>query len=150
MIVQDRISSFEAGSRQRSQSPAKARMGEPSAAVNRCGCFCPFGPVINTETDPARGVQVQTRVNGQLRQTSYGINDYLDPAAAPPDPSGRVYARIEDVRRTASFTQPGPTRATTPACKSTHNRLLGSEAFYLPLNACPLNACGGRHRRLFC
>ncbi len=30
--------------------------------------FCPFGPVVNTELDPWSGVQVQTRVNGQLRQ----------------------------------------------------------------------------------
>jgi 2-keto-4-pentenoate hydratase/2-oxohepta-3-ene-1,7-dioic acid hydratase in catechol pathway len=30
--------------------------------------FCPFGPVVNTEVDPAGGIQVQTRVNGQLRQ----------------------------------------------------------------------------------
>ena len=30
--------------------------------------FCPFGPTINTEVDPASGLQVQTRVNGQLRQ----------------------------------------------------------------------------------
>jgi hypothetical protein len=35
--VQDRISSFDAGSIQRSQSPAKARIGEPSAAVNKRG-----------------------------------------------------------------------------------------------------------------
>ena len=34
-----------AGSIQRSQSPAKASNGEPSAAVKRCGCFGPFAPV---------------------------------------------------------------------------------------------------------
>ena len=30
--------------------------------------FCPIGPVIATELDPWRGVRVQTRVNGELRQ----------------------------------------------------------------------------------
>jgi 2-keto-4-pentenoate hydratase/2-oxohepta-3-ene-1,7-dioic acid hydratase in catechol pathway len=30
--------------------------------------FCPVGPVVTTELDPWSGVQVQTRVNGQLRQ----------------------------------------------------------------------------------
>jgi 2-keto-4-pentenoate hydratase/2-oxohepta-3-ene-1,7-dioic acid hydratase in catechol pathway len=30
--------------------------------------FCPFGPVISTDVDPSNGIQVQTRVNGQLRQ----------------------------------------------------------------------------------
>jgi 2-keto-4-pentenoate hydratase/2-oxohepta-3-ene-1,7-dioic acid hydratase in catechol pathway len=30
--------------------------------------FCPAGPIVNTELDPWSGVQVQTRVNGQLRQ----------------------------------------------------------------------------------
>ncbi len=30
--------------------------------------FCPVGPVVATELDPWSGVQVQTRVNGQLRQ----------------------------------------------------------------------------------
>jgi hypothetical protein len=37
ITVQERISSFDAGSSQRSQSPAKARIGEPSAAVNKRG-----------------------------------------------------------------------------------------------------------------
>ena len=30
--------------------------------------FCPFGPVVSTELDLAKGIQVQTRVNGELRQ----------------------------------------------------------------------------------
>ncbi len=30
--------------------------------------FCPFGPIVTTELDLASGVQVQTRVNGKLRQ----------------------------------------------------------------------------------
>jgi 2-keto-4-pentenoate hydratase/2-oxohepta-3-ene-1,7-dioic acid hydratase in catechol pathway len=30
--------------------------------------FCPFGPVVSTELDLAAGIQVQTRVNGELRQ----------------------------------------------------------------------------------
>jgi 2-keto-4-pentenoate hydratase/2-oxohepta-3-ene-1,7-dioic acid hydratase in catechol pathway len=30
--------------------------------------FCPVGPIVNTELDPWSGIQVQTRVNGQLRQ----------------------------------------------------------------------------------
>jgi 2-keto-4-pentenoate hydratase/2-oxohepta-3-ene-1,7-dioic acid hydratase in catechol pathway len=30
--------------------------------------FCPFGPIVNTELELGNGVQVQTRVNGQLRQ----------------------------------------------------------------------------------
>ena len=30
--------------------------------------FCPVGPVISDEADPWNGVQVQTRVNGQLKQ----------------------------------------------------------------------------------
>jgi 2-keto-4-pentenoate hydratase/2-oxohepta-3-ene-1,7-dioic acid hydratase in catechol pathway len=30
--------------------------------------FCPFGPIVATELDPGSGVQVQTRVNGELRQ----------------------------------------------------------------------------------
>ena len=30
--------------------------------------FCPVGPVVTTELDPWSGIQVQTRVNGQLRQ----------------------------------------------------------------------------------
>jgi 2-keto-4-pentenoate hydratase/2-oxohepta-3-ene-1,7-dioic acid hydratase in catechol pathway len=30
--------------------------------------FCPFGPIVNSELDPSKGIRVQTRVNGQLRQ----------------------------------------------------------------------------------
>ncbi len=30
--------------------------------------FCPFGPIVNTELDLSNGIQVQTRVNGQVRQ----------------------------------------------------------------------------------
>jgi len=30
--------------------------------------FCPVGPVVSDEIDPARGVTIETRVNGELRQ----------------------------------------------------------------------------------
>jgi 2-keto-4-pentenoate hydratase/2-oxohepta-3-ene-1,7-dioic acid hydratase in catechol pathway len=30
--------------------------------------FCPFGPVVVTDLVPEKGIQVQTRVNGQIRQ----------------------------------------------------------------------------------
>ena len=30
--------------------------------------FCPIGPVVSDELDPWAGVEVETRVNGQLRQ----------------------------------------------------------------------------------
>jgi 2-keto-4-pentenoate hydratase/2-oxohepta-3-ene-1,7-dioic acid hydratase in catechol pathway len=30
--------------------------------------FCPVGPIVTTELDPGNGIQVQTRVNGELRQ----------------------------------------------------------------------------------
>ena len=30
--------------------------------------FCPFGPVVVTDLVPEKGIQVQTRVNGELRQ----------------------------------------------------------------------------------
>lgn len=30
--------------------------------------FCPFGPIVTTELDPWKGIQVQTRVNGEIRQ----------------------------------------------------------------------------------
>lgn len=30
--------------------------------------FCPAGPVVTDEVDPDRGIQVQTRLNGELRQ----------------------------------------------------------------------------------
>jgi 2-keto-4-pentenoate hydratase/2-oxohepta-3-ene-1,7-dioic acid hydratase in catechol pathway len=30
--------------------------------------FCPVGPIVTTELDPWSGIQVQTRVSGQLRQ----------------------------------------------------------------------------------
>src|ERR1700675_4319285 len=51
MIVHDRISSFVAGSIQRSQSPAKARIGEPSAAVNKCGCLPSASAVHSKKPD---------------------------------------------------------------------------------------------------
>lgn len=31
--------------------------------------FCPLGPVVSDEIDPWRGVQVQTRVNGDIKQS---------------------------------------------------------------------------------
>lgn len=30
--------------------------------------FCPFGPIVTTELDPGKGIAVQTRVNGQVKQ----------------------------------------------------------------------------------
>ncbi len=30
--------------------------------------FCPFGPIVNTDLDPLSGINVQTRVNGELKQ----------------------------------------------------------------------------------
>src|SRR5437868_1149985 len=30
--------------------------------------FCPVGPVVQTDLDPARGIAVETRVNGEVRQ----------------------------------------------------------------------------------
>jgi 2-keto-4-pentenoate hydratase/2-oxohepta-3-ene-1,7-dioic acid hydratase in catechol pathway len=30
--------------------------------------FCPVGPIVATELNPSTGIQVQTRVNGQIRQ----------------------------------------------------------------------------------
>jgi len=30
--------------------------------------FCPFGPIVATALDPWKGIKVQTRVNGELRQ----------------------------------------------------------------------------------
>ncbi len=38
--------------------------------------FCPAGPVVSDELDPWKGVQVQTRVNGQLRQDG-NTRDFL-------------------------------------------------------------------------
>lgn len=40
--------------------------------------FCPFGPVVVEGLDPWKGVAVQTRVNGQLRQNGTTI-DFLFP-----------------------------------------------------------------------
>ena len=31
--------------------------------------FCPFGPVVTDEIDPWKGVRVETRVNGQIKQS---------------------------------------------------------------------------------
>ena len=30
--------------------------------------FCPVGPIVNTELDPWSGIQVQTRLNGEMKQ----------------------------------------------------------------------------------
>jgi len=40
--------------------------------------FCPVGPVISDEADPWNGVQVQTRVNGQLKQDGNTL-DFIFP-----------------------------------------------------------------------
>lgn len=40
--------------------------------------FCPFGPVVVEGLDPWKGIAVQTRVNGQLRQNGTTI-DFLFP-----------------------------------------------------------------------
>ena len=36
--------------------------------------FCPVGPVVAADLDPWKGVSVQTRVNGQLRQNGTTLN----------------------------------------------------------------------------
>jgi 2-keto-4-pentenoate hydratase/2-oxohepta-3-ene-1,7-dioic acid hydratase in catechol pathway len=38
------------------------------ARAKGCDTFCPVGPVVTNEVDPWRGVEVETRVNGDLRQ----------------------------------------------------------------------------------
>jgi 2-keto-4-pentenoate hydratase/2-oxohepta-3-ene-1,7-dioic acid hydratase in catechol pathway len=40
--------------------------------------FCPVGPLINTEIDPWVGVEVETRVNGELRQLG-NTRDFIFP-----------------------------------------------------------------------
>ena len=40
--------------------------------------FCPVGPVVAADLDPWKGVSVQTRVNGQLRQNGTTV-DFLFP-----------------------------------------------------------------------
>lgn len=40
--------------------------------------FCPAGPVVSDEVDPWRGVQVQTRVNGEIRQDG-NTRDFIFP-----------------------------------------------------------------------
>lgn len=40
--------------------------------------FCPLGPVVNTELDPWAGVQVETRVNGAVRQSG-STRDFIFP-----------------------------------------------------------------------
>ena len=40
--------------------------------------FCPFGPVVASELDPWKGVRVETRVNGQVRQSGT-TSDFLFP-----------------------------------------------------------------------
>jgi 2-keto-4-pentenoate hydratase/2-oxohepta-3-ene-1,7-dioic acid hydratase in catechol pathway len=43
--------------------------------------FCPLGPVVSDELDPWRGVGVQTRVNGELRQDG-NTRDFIFPLDA--------------------------------------------------------------------
>jgi 2-keto-4-pentenoate hydratase/2-oxohepta-3-ene-1,7-dioic acid hydratase in catechol pathway len=38
--------------------------------------FCPIGPIVASDLDPWKGVRVQTRVNGQLRQDGNTV-DFL-------------------------------------------------------------------------
>lgn len=40
--------------------------------------FCPLGPVVNDELDPWSGVQVETRVNGAVRQSG-NTSDFIFP-----------------------------------------------------------------------
>jgi 2-keto-4-pentenoate hydratase/2-oxohepta-3-ene-1,7-dioic acid hydratase in catechol pathway len=40
--------------------------------------FCPLGPVVSDELDPWKGVQVQTRVNGQVKQSG-NTRDFIFP-----------------------------------------------------------------------
>jgi 2-keto-4-pentenoate hydratase/2-oxohepta-3-ene-1,7-dioic acid hydratase in catechol pathway len=40
--------------------------------------FCPVGPIINDALDPWRGVEVETRVNGQVRQHG-NTNNFIFP-----------------------------------------------------------------------
>jgi 2-keto-4-pentenoate hydratase/2-oxohepta-3-ene-1,7-dioic acid hydratase in catechol pathway len=40
--------------------------------------FCPVGPVVSNEPDPWAGVQVETRVNGQLKQQG-NTRDFIFP-----------------------------------------------------------------------
>src|SRR5271170_5086361 len=58
--MQERISSFDAGSIQRSQSPARAKTGEPSAAVKRCGCL-PSASSVHSKNPPA-GIMQRRRL----------------------------------------------------------------------------------------
>jgi len=44
-------------------------------------------------------------VNGQLRQTSYGINAFLDPFSGETLPSGKFYYKLEEVRRPQRISQ---------------------------------------------
>jgi hypothetical protein len=44
-----------------SHRPAKARIGEPSAAVKRCGCLSPFPPVHSK--NPDAGMMKRRRLN---------------------------------------------------------------------------------------
>ena len=40
--------------------------------------FCPLGPVVSGDLDPWKGVQVQTRVNGQVKQSG-NTRDFIFP-----------------------------------------------------------------------
>ncbi|HXY14653.1 MAG TPA: fumarylacetoacetate hydrolase family protein [Terriglobales bacterium] len=40
--------------------------------------FCPVGPLVNTELDPWAGVEVETRVNGEIRQHG-STRDFIFP-----------------------------------------------------------------------
>ena len=40
--------------------------------------FCPLGPAVSDEVDPWKGVQVETRVNGQIRQSG-NTRDFIFP-----------------------------------------------------------------------
>src|SRR5271163_2189070 len=69
ITVQERISSFDAGSIQRSQSPAKARIGEPSATVNKCSCLRP--PRSSTRKT-ARGNDAAPALEGVAEHRLFG------------------------------------------------------------------------------
>ena len=77
--------------------------------------FCPVGPVVAENLDPWKGVGVQTRVNGQLRQNGTTV-DFLFPLDVlirfisqvmtlepgdliAPEPPGRLHPRPRRPRR---------------------------------------------------
>jgi 2-keto-4-pentenoate hydratase/2-oxohepta-3-ene-1,7-dioic acid hydratase in catechol pathway len=48
------------------------------ARAKGCDTFCPLGPVVTDALDPWQGVMVETRVNGELRQSG-NTGDFIFP-----------------------------------------------------------------------